>query len=68
MLMVNAKSMDVPWKLRNRWRNFLHSLRDKQFTISHIYREGNAVTDAVANEGYTIDDFTWWYELPKRAR
>lgn len=68
VIKVTSKTMDVPWRLRNKWRRCLHLLSDKLFSISHIYREGNAVADAVANEGFYIDDITWWYELPLRAR
>lgn len=31
-----------------------------QFYCSHIYREGNGVTDTLANIGLGFSDFTWW--------
>lgn len=59
--------LDVLWGLRSRCINCLHSRKGKVYKISHIYREGNAVVDAITNEGYDIGDFTWWYYVPNNA-
>jgi len=41
----------IPWSLRNRWYNCIVRLRDMRFVVSHIYREGNACADSLANLG-----------------
>ncbi|GAU24780.1 hypothetical protein TSUD_356100 [Trifolium subterraneum] len=52
----------VPWDLRNRWTNCL-SL-DVNVKYSHIYREGNACADKLANEGHVVTNYTWWDSMP----
>lgn len=39
----------------------------KEYKISHIYREGNVVTDAISNEDFGVYDFTRWYYVPSNA-
>lgn len=64
---VQNKSMEVPWQLRTEWENCIQFLEGQQYRISHIFREGNAVADAMANEGLSLVDFTWWYGVPSIA-
>lgn len=54
----------VPWQLKVEWENCLHLLSQMQFKVSHIYREGNHVADALANHGTTITGFVWWDSPP----
>lgn len=61
---VRTHSALVPWSLRSRWMNRLHSLEGKTYRISHIFREGNSVADTMANIGFTLSDFTWLYSIP----
>ena len=42
-------SSQVPWTYRNRWLAALDTLRTMTFRVSHIYREGNSVADALAS-------------------
>jgi len=58
----------VPWKLRNRWKNCLLVISQMNFLVSHIYREGNACADALANIGLTLDSFVYYYTIPLQAR
>jgi len=44
----------VPWTLRNRWNNCLVFVSNIHFTFSHVYREGNACADGMANLGLTL--------------
>lgn len=64
---VKKKDPEVPWQIRTRWYNCLHVLENNQYFITHIYREGNKVADAVANIAFSLDDFTWWYGVPEEA-
>lgn len=65
---VKSLSTEVPWKIKNKWKNCLQILDGRNFIISHIHREGNAVADALANEGFGLDDFTWCIGLPEGAQ
>jgi hypothetical protein len=49
-------SIDVPWNLRNRWRNALVKFKHLNSMISHIFRKGNQVADSLANFGCTLLD------------
>ncbi len=54
----------VPWCLRNRWQNCLVRLRNMRFVVSHIYREGNACADSLANLGLSFPSFElFWYDI-----
>ncbi|KAL5729274.1 hypothetical protein ACHQM5_002248 [Ranunculus cassubicifolius] len=64
---VRSKSKDVPYQLRAKWERALRQLEGKQFSITHIYREGNQVADGLANLACTIDDFIWWYQFPREV-
>lgn len=54
----------VPWRLRIQWKNCLHLSRLFCFRISHIFREGNSMADALANYGANTDGSIWWRTLP----
>lgn len=57
----------VPWKLKTKWKNCLHHLRNFRFRYSHIYREGNSCADRLANAGLFVDGIVWWDRLPRCA-
>jgi hypothetical protein len=38
------------------------------FIVSHIFREGNACEDALANIGLTLDTYVYYYYLPIQVR
>jgi ribonuclease HI len=54
----------VTWSLRNRWHNALIILRQMNFVVSHICREGNQVADSLANYGSTLNSVLFWHNLP----
>ncbi|XP_024628761.1 uncharacterized protein [Medicago truncatula] len=41
-LVVNAfkNNSEVPWKLRNRWNNYINKTKSMTFIASHVFREG----------------------------
>jgi ribonuclease HI len=55
----------VPWMLRNRWFNCMHLLKDMNFILSHIYREGNALADRLASLGLGTTGFSWFDVIPR---
>jgi len=38
------------------------------FIVSHIFREGNACADALANIGLSLDNYVYYYSLPLQVR
>jgi len=42
---------NVPWMLRNRWNTCLNYCGTIKFRVTHIFREGNACADKLANLG-----------------
>lgn len=57
----------VPWSLKTRWNNCLDAIEGKTYIITHIFREGNMVADLIANKGFGLSDFTWWYSVMEAA-
>jgi len=33
----------VPWNVRNRWDNYVAIIRQMNFKVIHVFREGNVV-------------------------
>jgi ribonuclease HI len=54
----------IPWRLRNRWYNCFHKLKNMNFILSHIYREGNALADKFASLGLNSTGFIWFDVIP----
>ncbi|XP_057774946.1 uncharacterized protein LOC130993927 [Salvia miltiorrhiza] len=61
--LLSSRARDVPWRFVASWNRTLNLLMDMQIMVSHIYREGNAAADIMANldrsEGWwphAIDD------------
>jgi len=44
----------IPWSIRNRWQNCLNYVNSIGFIFSHVYREGNACADGMANLGLSL--------------
>jgi ribonuclease HI len=70
LLLVQAFSniQLIPWKLKTKWKNCLHRIKDFRFRVSHIYREGNTCADRLANAGFFVDGVVWWDQLPSCSR
>lgn len=50
----------VPWRLKVIWMNCIPFTQNIDFMVSHIYREGSACADNLANSGLTLNSFTWF--------
>jgi hypothetical protein len=44
----------VPLKLKVKWKNCLHIIRNFRFNFSHIYREENICADRLANANFLL--------------
>ena len=49
--------------MRVSWLNAMDIVNHMTVRVSHVYREGNAVADALAKYGASNGDF-WWDSLP----
>ncbi|XP_062026481.1 uncharacterized protein LOC133742818 [Rosa rugosa] len=67
MLVVHyfKKPCLIPWRLRTLWQNGLHLASQMNVQVSHVYREGNAAADALANYGADHVGNFWWDEAPQ---
>jgi ribonuclease HI len=54
----------VSWSLRNRWHNALFLIRQMNFVVSHIFREGNVAADSLANHGLVLNYVLFWHDPP----
>lgn len=61
--LFGKKNLKVPWKFRSCWDWLQEKLSDKEFHVSHIFREGNSVADAISTF-QDFDRFIWWNEVP----
>lgn len=52
-------SFSPPWSLQTRWNNCTLLLQNMVFRCSHIFREGNAVADKLANLGLLSSSLVW---------
>jgi hypothetical protein len=58
----------VAWKLKLKWKNCFHTIRNFRFRFSHIYRETNTCADRLANAGFFVDRLVCWDQLPSCSR
>ncbi|PRQ16567.1 putative ribonuclease H-like domain-containing protein [Rosa chinensis] len=61
---LSSDSFSPPWDLRVRWQNCLKNIQQMQFRSTHIFREGNAAADKMANLGVSKHSFTWYPRPP----
>jgi ribonuclease HI len=64
VLAFKNPNLHVAWSLRNRWHNAHVLLRQMNFIVSHIFREGNQVADCLANYGLSLSSIMFWHEMP----
>ncbi|XP_057770864.1 uncharacterized protein LOC130990654 [Salvia miltiorrhiza] len=55
--LLQARSMDVPWRFIGLWKQTIVKLSDFNMQVSHIYREGNRAADIMANQDRNEG---WW--------
>jgi len=56
---------NVPWMLRNQWNTCLNYCGKIKFRFSHIFREGNACADKLANLRFIHrESFNWYNRFP----
>jgi len=51
----------VPWMLQNGWNTCLNFCGTIRFRVTHIFHEGNACADKLANLGFIHRESFHWY-------
>lgn len=64
VLMASKHPEKVPWELRNRWCNSMVLFRHLNCMVSHVFREGNKVADALANHVVSLTSLSIWFDVP----
>jgi len=54
---------NVSWMLRNQWNTCLNYCGKIKFRVTHIFREGNACVDKLANLGFIQRESFHWYNM-----
>ena len=54
---------NVHWMLCNRWNICLNYCEKIRFRVIHIFREGNACVDKLANLGFIHKESFHWYKM-----
>jgi hypothetical protein len=54
----------IPWQLRIRWSNCMVLLKDMNFIMSHVFREGNSLANKLASMAFDSTGFTWFSSIP----
>ncbi|WCJ36046.1 hypothetical protein M5689_017268 [Euphorbia peplus] len=62
--LFKKRSSQVPWEVRQDWLQCMRNISDMSFVVSHIFREGNRVADALARFGQSHNDSHWWPSAP----
>ncbi|KAL5807591.1 hypothetical protein ACOSQ3_030478 [Xanthoceras sorbifolium] len=52
--LLQTRSALVPWKHLASWRRCLHYLSSMNIQVTHVYREGNQVTDCLASHDHSL--------------
>ncbi|KAK3221411.1 hypothetical protein Dsin_008436 [Dipteronia sinensis] len=46
--LLSIMSDQVTWRVRQAWQHCIHQISHMEFQVSHIFREGNQVVDALS--------------------
>ncbi|KAJ4718896.1 Ribonuclease H [Melia azedarach] len=65
---IQNASYSPPWKLRSLWFSCRRMMDSMRIHYSHIFREGNAVADKLANMGLAFTSLQWWSNPPKEIK
>ena len=46
--LLSSRFEHVPWRVRQAWQRCIFEISQMEFQVSHIFREGNQVADALS--------------------
>ncbi|KAK3225743.1 hypothetical protein Dsin_005605 [Dipteronia sinensis] len=62
--LLSSRSKQVPWRIRQAWQRCIYQISMMEFQVSHIFREGNQVADALFKHALGLEVDSWWATSP----
>ncbi|KAK2641274.1 hypothetical protein Ddye_023037 [Dipteronia dyeriana] len=62
--LLSSRSEQVPWRIRHAWQRCIYQISKMEFQVSHIFREGNQVADALSKHALGLEVDSWWANSP----
>ncbi|KAK0572898.1 hypothetical protein LWI29_000159 [Acer saccharum] len=62
--LLSSCSEQVPWRIRQVWQHCIYQISKMEFQVSHIFREGNQVADALSKNALGLEVDSWWSNTP----
>ncbi|KAK2661872.1 hypothetical protein Ddye_000446 [Dipteronia dyeriana] len=62
--LLSSRSEQVPWLIRQAWQRCIYQISKMEFQVSHIFREGNQVADALSKHALRLEVDSWWANSP----
>ncbi|KAK3229885.1 hypothetical protein Dsin_001766 [Dipteronia sinensis] len=59
-----SSSKQVPWRIRQAWQCCIYQISKMEFQVSHIFKEGNQVVDALSKHALGLAVDSWWTNTP----
>ncbi|KAK3229812.1 hypothetical protein Dsin_001693 [Dipteronia sinensis] len=59
--LFSSSSENVPWQVRRAWQRCIFQISQIEFQVSHIFKEGNQVTDALSKHALGLEVDSWWF-------
>ncbi|KAK3212773.1 hypothetical protein Dsin_017479 [Dipteronia sinensis] len=61
---LSIRSDQVTWRVPQAWQRCIHQISHMKFQVSHIFREGNQVADALSKHALSLSSNSWWSSTP----
>ncbi|KAK3221847.1 hypothetical protein Dsin_008872 [Dipteronia sinensis] len=57
----SPRSEQVPWRVRQVWQRCIFQISQMDFHVSHIFKEGNHVTDVLSKHALELEADSWMF-------
>ncbi|KAK3230080.1 hypothetical protein Dsin_001961 [Dipteronia sinensis] len=58
--LLSIRSDRVTWRVHQAWQSCIYQISHMEFYVSHIFREGNQVSDALSKHTLGLSSDYWW--------
>ncbi|KAK2652805.1 hypothetical protein Ddye_012661 [Dipteronia dyeriana] len=62
--LLSSRPEQVPWRIRQAWQCCIYQISKMEFQVSHIFREGDQVADALSKHALGLEVDSWWANSP----
>ncbi|KAK3229362.1 hypothetical protein Dsin_001243 [Dipteronia sinensis] len=62
--LLSIRSNQVTWRVRQAWQRCIHQILHMEFQVSHIFREGNQVANALSKHALGLSSDSWLSSTP----